>query len=750
MAAATFLPDGGDGRFDLQFGDCRTHDGVVILPAGAAGVWTLRFTVGGEPIRRGGGIVVQRERATSFGFLMQTDAPEQADYLQARTDADADLTVAIERFERPPRDWHPWLPNRAPGIRVTVAEGQLSDGDQVILTIGQEPEALRTPVVTLRSQLGDDEFTDFHVYCFVDPRGTGTFRKLPGAVRNVVRAATPARVIVSVDSVADAAGEFRGVVRVEDVYANLCVDFCGELKLRGEHVSDLPTVLQLTRDSEGHAAFTGRLTPERSPGSVVVDCPDAGICGRSNPILSRRDCATGIRWGELHVHTNMSWDGRGDLDEAYRFARDICKLDFAGITDHTLQVNADERVAPAVESWWRGSWWEAHQRAARTHAVPGRFVPLLAQEIHPGDRGDHNVYFPTYDAPLLMPQHTMSDPARSADLYRELFRELNSADCLMIPHVGGGPKKSWAHHDEQAEPLLEVASIHGCFESFAQGALQRGYRMGIVGGGDFHCGTPGSGGHVSSGGKMKLPGNRSCTYGSGFTAVVTDDMCVSGILAALRQRRCYAVTGQQRPVIAFSINTCPMGGELRCDTPPEICYRIISAVPVRSVAIVRNTEIAAEQTDVSHDGTPATFVDPQPRGGSNYYYLRITFASDDLAWTSPIWVDYSGAAPTSRRVERPWNAEEVSDLTAAPDNAATAYEGRVAAFLDRFTGERFHGLTGVRVVDNSYGRYALFFGFDRRHDDAHVTVRYFIDLPSDCVLIGRNWCLFDTAELNVI
>src|SRR5207248_5721565 len=40
--------------------------------------------------------------------------------------------------------------------------------------------------------------------------------------------------------------------------------------------------------------------------------------------------------GDLHRHTEISWDGGGDgsLLDAYRYARDAARLDFVGISDH--------------------------------------------------------------------------------------------------------------------------------------------------------------------------------------------------------------------------------------------------------------------------------------------------------------------------------------------------------------------------------------------------------------------------------
>ena len=35
-----------------------------------------------------------------------------------------------------------------------------------------------------------------------------------------------------------------------------------------------------------------------------------------------------------------------------------------------------------------------------------------------------------------------------------------------------------------------------------------------------------------------------------------------------------------------------------------------------------------------------TWTDPKPTGGVHYYYVRVQQADGQLAWGSPLWIDY--------------------------------------------------------------------------------------------------------------
>ena len=89
--------------------------------------------------------------------------------------------------------------------------------------------------------------------------------------------------------------------------------------------------------------------------------------------------------GDMHRHTDESWDGNrdGSLDDAYRYALDAAGFDYLGVCDHKGDVED-----PAGYSWWR------IQKAVDLYTITGRFTPLYSYERSvEWPNGHRNVFF---------------------------------------------------------------------------------------------------------------------------------------------------------------------------------------------------------------------------------------------------------------------------------------------------------------------------------------------------------------------
>ena len=91
--------------------------------------------------------------------------------------------------------------------------------------------------------------------------------------------------------------------------------------------------------------------------------------------------------------------------------------------------------------------------------------------------------------------------------------------------------------------------------------MNKGYRLGFVGGSDTHITRPGS--------IIKEPGKPFPYKESGLTAVYAKELSREAILDALKHRRCYATTGH-RIIVEFSINGHFMGEEFAVCTGDEL------------------------------------------------------------------------------------------------------------------------------------------------------------------------------------
>jgi len=351
----------------------------------------------------------------------------------------------------------------------------------------------------------------------------------------------------------------------------------------------------------------------------------AGLQGRSNVTWCReRESFLRLYFGDIHGHSRTS-DGTGIAEDFYRYAREVSGLDIAVLTDHsdygTIQVP--------------GRVWEENCRVAAASYDPGSFVTLAGFEWTNWKYGHRNVYYRDGAGPIFR----SFDPA--SDTPGELWDLLSPYEAMTIAHhPGGGPVPvDWSIAPWEREVLVEVSSIHGSSEfygcersiykpvpgAFVRDALSRGYKLGLIGGGDTHDGHPGS---RSSGAPL-----------TGLMGVWAEELTREAIWEAMRQRRVYATSGP-KIILNFRVGDKPMGSEISWASesgPLPLAWQVIGCEPLERVEIVRNgTVVFARPGEGLFDR--GLLEDPAPPPGGAWYYLKAVQADGNLAWSSPVWV----------------------------------------------------------------------------------------------------------------
>jgi hypothetical protein len=135
-------------------------------------------------------------------------------------------------------------------------------------------------------------------------------------------------------------------------------------------------------------------------------------------------------------------------------------------------------------------------------------------------------------------------------------------------------------------------------------------------------------------------------------------------MQALRQRRCYATTGE--PIfLDFRINGHLMGSRISASKAPSVRVRVVGTGPLQRVGVVKHVKGGPYPFPVVHSATSqdrecqVTWQDEAFHAGAMYYVRVIqkkapeirevkTFPSADaklavsfpneMAWSSPIWV----------------------------------------------------------------------------------------------------------------
>jgi hypothetical protein len=460
---------------------------------------------------------------------------------------------------------------------------------------------------------------------------------------------------------------------------------------------------------------------------------DHDLAARSNPVHVE-DEGHDVYWGEFHCHGYDAVElnvlnETTHPDKAYRYGRDVTRLDFMAMGSHIFRDSVD-----AVQRWW-----ELYRTAAMRYDAPGEYVTFLGCEWRDRtpDGGDRNLVWRDLDAP--MPDATWR--------IGEVYAHLADQGGMVIPHVGGAIALPY-HHNPEAEWLCEMVSGHGNFEWFGQAYLQRGYKVGLIGGSDGHKGTPGHPRIVAqSGGRFAniLRRRDSGWAGGPVLAVMADDLTREALWGAFRARRTYATTGA-RAIIDFQVNGALMGEAIAADDEVEIAYAVHGVAPIESVTLIRGDRRlrrwSFETLDVSE-----RFIDVPP-DGETYYYLRIEQVDGEILWSSPVWVDSRCGGPNEDLPA--WNAPVLIDSDAIADEAARVHLPDLLAYLrteERF--EAFQDVLPYKVVNSPMGDYAVFLCHFRATDGSlhRARIHWFYEFELPRIRFEIGWVHYGREQI---
>ncbi len=336
-----------------------------------------------------------------------------------------------------------------------------------------------------------------------------------------------------------------------------------------------------------------------------------------------------VLFGDLHLHTAES-DGTGTIEEAYHRARHRYEDDFIAVADHESFLG--KQTPPGA--------WSTTRRIADEFNEPGWFVTLLAFEwtgsMYPGP-GHKVVYLPPDGGPLLSREDQRY--GSSAQLIAECAR----LGALVFPHHVGWTGADMVHHDPAVQTCWEIVSCHGAYErqdnlpirtrgddkpeQFIADALDRGLRFGFVGGSDGH----GLNWHH---GVCRVQDS----HRSGLTGIFAPAATRQQLLDALHRRRCFATSGA-KIALWFEVEGCPMGEEIATAGPVPFRVLVKGTAPIAELSLVTNGNkeipLKANGDWAEINGT----LPPPPACGWAYYFVRVVQTDEQVAWSSPIWLD---------------------------------------------------------------------------------------------------------------
>ncbi|MQY59191.1 MAG: DUF3604 domain-containing protein [Clostridia bacterium] len=619
----------------MRLEEVITENGAVIIEpgekveAGSVGTWNIIYTVGEKGVAINGKIRI----TIPFGFSRPKlfklpwdiedirkgiGGPTEPGYVSVKaSNPETKLKLSIPVI---PKEKVGMLEVWGKNLFITIKDAPLREGNSVVVTYGDTSFGSPGAVVQYFEQTV--EFT-----VATDIYGDGCFYLVKNSPRLAVIGRKVSYFVVIIPSKIKEGEDFPITVVPRDKYGNATYKYQGMPQIKSDEAMRGSFELKGQHGRSALAKFSSSGTYR----ITAVD-KDDGIVGISNPIAvtDKDNNDLNLYWGDLHVHTGFS-DGLGTPDEAYRYARDISKLDFAACTD---EDNESEIHLSDEE-------WELTKETANKYTKPAKFVAFPAYEYQdhgPKGTGHRNVYFMIDDQPILRHRD-------GVDLLG-LYNRLKARNALVVPHhsVAMGASQVWNYHNPDLERIVEIYSIwgnsecRGClkphihagydYEKSVQTALAKGYKLGFIASGDCHAGHPGY--------SDWLRWFRS--YHNGLAAVYAPQLSRRDIWQALWKRHCYATTGE-RILLDFKLNGHMMGEEiiLPKNTPREIRVKIAGTKVIKRVDLIRNNLQVYVYKGKSWKES-FEYIDREDLKEEIFYYVRVIQKDGEMAWSSPIWV----------------------------------------------------------------------------------------------------------------
>ncbi len=344
--------------------------------------------------------------------------------------------------------------------------------------------------------------------------------------------------------------------------------------------------------------------------------------------------------GEFHRHTELSWDGGpdGSLEDMFRYAIDAAAMDWIGNGDH-------DNGAGREYSWW------LTQKFTDAYHVKNVFTPMFTYErsvAYP--HGHRNCVFarrgvrtlPRLAAPPAPEGQKPAPGGVHPDDTKMLYRYLKEMDGICASHTcATGMGTDWRDNDPLVEPIVEIYQgdrmsyeYEGCPRAgydpkggtkpfqiggwqpagFLDKAFGKGYRLGFQASSD-HWST-----HIS------------------YCIVLAERHDREAILDAMKKRHVYGAT--DNIILDVRSGTHIQGDEFKTDAPPKLEFNVIGTKPIRQIDILKDSKVV-ETIKPGKQEHKGAWTDPNPAKGTHYYYVRVIQEDEEIAWGSPMWIEYS-------------------------------------------------------------------------------------------------------------
>ncbi len=305
--------------------------------------------------------------------------------------------------------------------------------------------------------------------------------------------------------------------------------------------------------------------------------------------------------GEVHAHTSDS-DGQSTIQEAYKYARDVAKLDFFSVTDHS-------------NSFANSVYQNSHIPNADAYNEPGKFVALYGYEqtynIKTGYYGHLNTI--NYGSLTLN-----SLPLRQ--YYTLMARDENAVVMFNHPGYTWGNFIEYDLYSEEADSVVNLSEIK------SKNVANYEYALSLT-----------KGWHTSP---IYNEDNHSANWGNAYEYcgyALAPALTRQNIIEAFKKNRTYT-TSDKTLKIYYKINDEWMGSRL--DNPDNLHFSVQLSTEkpqgLGTISIIAEDGIIVAYKAVGTKKEYTFELDLPPH--YDYYYVKVE-SGNTWCYTAPIWIE---------------------------------------------------------------------------------------------------------------
>ncbi len=340
-------------------------------------------------------------------------------------------------------------------------------------------------------------------------------------------------------------------------------------------------------------------------------------------------------FGDMHSHSSLSWDAKSGSKmpaQAYAYAKHVARVDFLAISDHTNGLpQANYQIIRAA--------------AAAYDHPDSAFVAIAGQEL--GSLGGTGYgHMNIFEALTIAGNGLDNDDIRyDLRMAYQFVIDNNVTAQFNHPSTENGNSNflSFDYYPPAAPHMSSLEVINGTrstnYERYYLLALQKGWHVSALGDQDNH--GPNYGDLRASDGDIYL------------TGVLADALSKPKILAAIRERRTYAIeanpANDRMHLDTFTADGRWMG-ETFADADAQAVLELAAHSAAGTSSRFRQAQMYCNGfliawRDLNAPSFTWSVIDSHSTG-AHYYFAKLVQEDGDFLWTSPIWVDSPGLPMT--------------------------------------------------------------------------------------------------------